>query len=90
MKDCYQVTSETSPLQAGQPQIFQPLLIEEVFHSLGHFCSPLLGALQQIHVSPILMTPQLDEVAGEASAVKSKVVRFLPSPCSPSPNILLM
>ena len=42
MKGCYQVTSEPSLFQAEQPQLSQPVLTGEVFHSLDHFCGPPL------------------------------------------------
>jgi len=51
-----------SVIQAEQSQLFQPVLIGEVFHPLDHFCSPPLDMLQQVYVSPVLRTPPLDAV----------------------------
>jgi len=36
-----------SLLQAEVPQLSQPVLIREVFHSMHHFCCPSLDTLQQ-------------------------------------------
>ena len=62
MKSCYQVTSQLSLVQAEQPQLFQPVLVEEVFHPLDHFCGPHLDTLELFCVSPVLRTPHLDTV----------------------------
>ena len=50
---------EPSLLQA-EPQLSQPSFIEEVFHPSGHFCSPPLDVLQQVHVFVVLKAPELD------------------------------
>ncbi|KAK4829013.1 hypothetical protein QYF61_001769 [Mycteria americana] len=34
----------------------------EVFHPSDHFCGPPLDTLQQVHVFPVLRTPELDAV----------------------------
>ncbi|KAK4828585.1 hypothetical protein QYF61_027675 [Mycteria americana] len=34
----------------------------EVFHTSDHFCGPPLDLLQQVHVLPVLRTPELDTV----------------------------
>ncbi|KAK4810749.1 hypothetical protein QYF61_007723 [Mycteria americana] len=47
---------------AEQPQLSQPFLIGEVFHPSDHFCGPPLDPLQQVHVFPVLRTPELDAV----------------------------
>ena len=59
------------------------LLIGEVFHPLDHFYGPPLDVLQQVCVSPVLRTPQLDAAltTGEASPAQS---RGAGSPSSPS------
>jgi len=51
-----------SLFQAEQPQLTQPILVEEVFHPLDNFYGPPLNALQQVHVSPVLRTLHLDAV----------------------------
>jgi len=53
------VSSEPSLLQVEQPQLFQPFLIAEVFHSFDHFCGPPLDPLQQVHVCPVLKALEL-------------------------------
>ena len=60
LKGHYQVTSELSLLQAEQLHLSQPFLIGELFHPLDHFCGPPLDMLQQVRVSPVLLTPHLD------------------------------
>ncbi|KAK4827094.1 hypothetical protein QYF61_014196 [Mycteria americana] len=45
-----------------QPQLSQPVLIGEVFHSSDHFCGPPPDPLQQLHVFPVLRAPELDAV----------------------------
>ena len=37
-------------LQAKQPQLPWPVLTEEVFHPLDHFCGPPLSILQEVHI----------------------------------------
>jgi len=54
VKGHYEVTSEPSLVLAEQHQIFQFVLTGEVFHLLDHS----LNMLQQVHVSPVLRTPQ--------------------------------
>jgi len=51
---------EPSLLQSEQPQLSQPVLVEEMFHLLDHVCGPPLDALQQVYGSPVLRTPHLD------------------------------
>ncbi|KAK4830698.1 LOW QUALITY PROTEIN: hypothetical protein QYF61_012867 [Mycteria americana] len=58
--DNYNITI-CSPL-AKQPQLSQLFLIGEVFQPSDHFCGPPLDLLQQVHVSPVLRTPELDAV----------------------------
>ena len=53
---------EPSRLQAEQPQLFQPALMGEVFHTLNHYCGPPLDLLQQVYVSLVLRAPHLDAV----------------------------
>ncbi|KAK4825592.1 hypothetical protein QYF61_000681 [Mycteria americana] len=48
--------------RAEQPQLSQPFLIGEVFHPSDHFHGPPLDLLQQLHVFPVLRTPELDAV----------------------------
>ncbi|KAK4810846.1 hypothetical protein QYF61_008818 [Mycteria americana] len=45
---------------AKQPQLSQPVLIGEVFHPSDRFCGPPLDPCQQVHVFPVLRTPELD------------------------------
>ena len=60
LKGCNKVSPEPSLLQAEPPQLSQPFLIGEVFHPSDHFCGPPLDPLQQVHVFPVLRTPELD------------------------------
>ena len=46
-----QVSPDPSFLQTAQPQLSQPVLIEDVFYPLDHFCGPPLDTLQHVHVS---------------------------------------
>jgi len=62
LKGCYQITSVPSLLQAEEHQLFQPVLVGEVFHSVDHFCGPTLHVLQQVCVSPVQSTLHLDAV----------------------------
>lgn len=55
--------SSLSLLQAEQ--LSQLVFMGEVVHPSDHFCGPLLHPLQQIHVLPVLRTPELDP--GEVS-----------------------
>ncbi|KAK4830181.1 hypothetical protein QYF61_008972 [Mycteria americana] len=45
---------------AEQAQLSQPFLIGEVLQLSDHFCGPPLDPLQQVHVFPVLRTPELD------------------------------
>ena len=54
--------SPWSLVQDEQPQLSQTDLVGEVFHPWDHFCGPPLDVLQQVCVSPVLRTPQLDAV----------------------------
>ena len=57
------------------PQHSQPFFIGEVFHPSDHFCGPPLNPLQQVHVFPVLRTPELDKQRGaELAAVGEGVV----------------
>ncbi|KAK4819021.1 hypothetical protein QYF61_024137 [Mycteria americana] len=56
------VSTEPSLLWAEQPQLSQPFSIGEVFHPSDHSCGPPLDLLQQVHVFPVLRTPELDAV----------------------------
>jgi len=67
LKDCSQISLESSHLQAEQPQFAQPVLMLVLFYPLDHFCVPRLGMLQQVHVSPVLRTPHLSTVLQERS-----------------------
>ena len=51
--------------------------------SLGSFCGPPLDALQQIHISPVLRTPDLDAVLQVRSHSTEQRGRSPPSPCWP-------
>ncbi|KAK4826321.1 hypothetical protein QYF61_007406 [Mycteria americana] len=62
LKGHSKVSLESSLLQAEQPQVSQPVFIGEVFHPSDHFCGPLLDPFQQVHVFPVLRTPELDAV----------------------------
>ncbi|KAK4823668.1 hypothetical protein QYF61_005639 [Mycteria americana] len=44
----------------------------EVFHTSDHFCGPRLDPLQQVHVFPVLRTPELDGVL-QVGSHKSRV-----------------
>jgi len=72
---------EPSHLQGGQPQLSQPVLIQELFHLLDHFCGPALGMLQQVYISPVLRTPHLDAVPhGRPHQCGVEVQDHLPRP----------
>ncbi|KAK4832884.1 hypothetical protein QYF61_026434 [Mycteria americana] len=60
LKGCNEVSPEPSLLQAEQPQLSQPFLTGEVFHSSDHFCGPPLDLLQQDHGFPVLRAPEMD------------------------------
>ncbi|KAK4823100.1 hypothetical protein QYF61_025838 [Mycteria americana] len=62
LKGCNKVSPEPYLLRAKQPQLSQPVLIGEMFHPSDHFCGPPLDLLQQVHVLPVLRTPELDAV----------------------------
>ncbi|KAK4817094.1 hypothetical protein QYF61_027925 [Mycteria americana] len=62
LKGRNKVSPEPSLLQAKQPQVSQPFLMGEVFHPSDYFCSLPLDPLQQVHVFPVLGTPELDAV----------------------------
>ena len=51
---------EPSLLQAEQAQLSQPFLVGEVLQPLDHFGGPPLAPLQQVHVFPVLRSPDLD------------------------------
>ena len=51
---------EPSLLQAEQPQLSQAFLIGEVLRPSDHFCVRPLDLLQQVHVFPVLRTPELN------------------------------
>ena len=63
LKGLCQVPLKPSLPQAEKPQLFQPVLVAEVFHPLDHFCDPPLDAHQQVYVSPVLRTPHLDALS---------------------------
>ena len=54
------VSPQPSLLQAEQPKLSQPFLIEEVFQPSDHFHGPPLDLLKQVHVFPVLRAPELD------------------------------
>jgi len=62
MEGCYKVSSEPSVLQVDEPQLSQPILIEEVLQHSDHLCGPPLDLLQQLHVFLVLGAPELDAV----------------------------
>ncbi|PKU46981.1 rna-directed dna polymerase from mobile element hypothetical protein [Limosa lapponica baueri] len=53
LEGCYEVSLEPSPLQAEQPQLSQPVFIQEVLRHPDHLHGPPL-------VLPVLRTPKLD------------------------------
>ncbi|GAB0205260.1 hypothetical protein GRJ2_002991600 [Grus japonensis] len=57
---------------AEQPQTPQPGLIGEVLQPSDHLHGPPLDSLQQLHVSPVLGTPDLDTVL-QVESHKSRV-----------------
>ncbi|KAK4831119.1 LOW QUALITY PROTEIN: hypothetical protein QYF61_015422 [Mycteria americana] len=62
LEGCYKVSPQPSLLQAGQPQLSQPVLIAEVLQPSDHFRGPPLDPLQQVPVFPVLRAPELDAV----------------------------
>lgn len=56
------VSTDASLLQAGQPQLSQTFLTEEIFHPSNHLHSSPLDSLQQVHVIPMLRTSEWDSV----------------------------
>ena len=62
LKGLYQLTSESSLLQAEQPPLLKSVLAGEVFHPLDHFSGPPLDVLQEICIFLVLRTPHLDTV----------------------------
>ena len=63
MLKCHnKLAPEPSLLQAEQPQLSQPVLTGEVFHSSDLFCDPPLDPLQQVHVFAVLRAPGVDAV----------------------------
>ena len=76
MEGSQKVSPKPSVLQAEQPQLYQPLLIGEVFHLCDHFCGPLLDPLQQVHVFPVLRTPELDAVLQVGSSSEGTLLLY--------------
>ncbi|KAK4829425.1 hypothetical protein QYF61_004300 [Mycteria americana] len=62
LKSCNKVSPEPFILQAEQPQLSQPVLMGEVFQPSDHFCGPPLDLFQQVHVFPVLRTPEVDAI----------------------------
>jgi len=60
LEGCYKVSLQPSLLQAGQCQLSQPFLLEEVLHPSDHFCGPPVDLLQQVHVLLMLGAPELN------------------------------
>ncbi|RMB92651.1 hypothetical protein DUI87_30960 [Hirundo rustica rustica] len=56
------VTSESSFLQAKQPQLSQSFFIWLVFHASHQACCPPLEALKSLNVLPKLRGPELDTI----------------------------
>ncbi|KAJ7414718.1 hypothetical protein BTVI_40416 [Pitangus sulphuratus] len=59
-RDTNEVPSQLSPLEAEEAQFPQPFLIREMLRSLNHLCYPPLDLLQELHVSCVLRSPELD------------------------------
>ena len=59
------------------PQLSHPVLVGKVFYPLDHFCGPPLDVLQQVHVSPVLRTP--DQVRSHQCRAERQDP--LPFPC---------
>ena len=62
MEGCYKVSSEPSVLQVDEPQLSQPILIEEVLQHSDHLCGPPLDLFQQLNVLFVLGTPELGTI----------------------------
>jgi len=58
--DIGEIPPEPSLLQVKQSQISQSFLIGMMFSFLHHLCDILLDSFQQIHVSLVLGSPELD------------------------------
>ena len=56
------MSPEPSLLQAEQPQLSQPFLLQEVFHPLDHFYGPVVDPLLHIHLFLVLGPPWLDTI----------------------------
>ncbi|KAK4825848.1 hypothetical protein QYF61_003099 [Mycteria americana] len=69
-------------LKAKPPQLSQPVLTGEVFCTSNHFCGPPLDLLQQLHVFPVLRTPELDTVLQYPQALlcRAALNPFIPQP----------
>jgi len=57
-----EVPLELSLLHTEQPQFPQPVPVGEVLQPSDHLCGPPLDLLQQLHVLPVLGTPELNTV----------------------------
>ena len=60
--DTLKFSSEPSLLQAEEPQLSQPLLVEEVLQPSDHLRVPPLDVIQQVRVLLVLRAPEMDAV----------------------------
>lgn len=59
---CCKISLEFPLLQPEQPQLSHLVLTGEVLQIPDHFCGSSLDSLQQVHVFPMLRTPELNAV----------------------------
>jgi len=62
LEGCYKVSSESSVLQAEDPQLTLPVPIREVLQPSSHLCGPPMDSLQQLHVLLVLGDSRTDTV----------------------------
>lgn len=68
-------------LQAEQPQLYQPLLIWKMFHTINYLFAPFLDCLQNVYVSVVLRSPELDPALQVCLPDPSRWKRSQPLTC---------